>query len=762
MNQNDGRLLTAKTLGLRLVLALAVLFGACSFAVYRFSVFIVDSINNDERDALLTSIESGPLQLARLNSAALANTYLTRLTEQAHIQNPSIIGAKISSGVRGEDTFAEWAVATSPKEGCQAEVQRETRFDDGIYPYVVKLIVNECATRSSLRQIQTLCIVFGIVLVFMTMLASSLAALPIFQSLRAVEALVDKQADPLKEAIDLAKIRYRPLRDLAEKVLENRLLAQQAAVARMTEMLAHDVRKPFSILRMGLIMLGNAKDPAGVKAVLSRLTPEIDKAVSSVDGLIADVMEVGSTSTELIQEPVSPESLIDASLGEIFRIYPKAMIGFTHDFRHSRMVNVHAQKLNRVFSNIIGNAVQAMNQKGVIWFKTREGDGYVEFCIGNSGSLIPEESLPKLFDAFFTSGKEGGTGLGLAIAQKVVVAHGGKIWCESSKTAEHPDGKVEFYFTLPIATKVVARSPVNFPRHSSEIAATFLALTAAGGASEGGIDSGELALEAELIKLSAGRGRPIRVLAVDDEQVYRDALASYLDRTPELRQAIGLVQAVNSDEAIKVANGGTIDLIIFDVDMGQDSLNGFELVRELRMRQAKGVVCIHSNRIVAADHRAAIDAGADAFVPKPMGRAQMLRLLLQAASAEAVAPIPAADKVPEVLVIDDNTFVLDAWQDALAADANVHAMENLEDLKTKLEQVPGFLQAMSLVITDMHLAGSAYDGIDVGQFVKREAPGLRVLLSSDGIFSAESMAGAVDLVIGKSPVRLAQLQAAFN
>ncbi|MHA0111243.1 sensor histidine kinase, partial [Klebsiella pneumoniae] len=82
------------------------------------------------------------------------------------------------------------------------------------------------------------------------------------------------------------------------------------------------------------------------------------------------------------------------------------------------MANVHVQKVGRVFSNIVGNAVQAMRQKGRIWFRTRERDGLIEFCVGNAGSVIPAESLSKLFEAFFTSGKKGGTGLGLAIAQK--------------------------------------------------------------------------------------------------------------------------------------------------------------------------------------------------------------------------------------------------------------------------------------------------------------------------------------------------------
>ena len=138
--------------------------------------------------------------------------------------------------------------------------------------------------------------------------------------------------------------------------------------------------------------------------------------------MIADVMEIGSTSSQMIKEPVNPESLIEATLGEVFRVYPKSEVKIVYDLRHRHMVNVHIQKVGRVFSNIFGNALQAMNYKGSVWIKSREVDGFIEFCLGNTGSFISEESIPELFEAFFTSGKQGGTGLGLAIAEKVVKA----------------------------------------------------------------------------------------------------------------------------------------------------------------------------------------------------------------------------------------------------------------------------------------------------------------------------------------------------
>lgn len=261
------------------------------------------------------------------------------------------------------------------------------------------------------------------------------------RELRALESEFSEMGRQLLAATDLA-----------------RRNAQFAVIAKTTQMLAHDVRRPFSIFRTGLNMLRSAKDPDEMRQVLQDLTPEVDRAVSSVDGLIADVMEVGSTSHAFHPEPASPEGLIATSLAECLSLYPSNQVTFDYDFQTRRFVDVETRKIGRVFTNLIINALQAMNFKGTVWFHTRESNNRCEFCVGNSGSFIPAEHRDKLFEAFFTSGKKGGTGLGLAIVQKIVAAHGGQIWCESAKTAAHPEGQVEFYFSVPFAKTASART----------------------------------------------------------------------------------------------------------------------------------------------------------------------------------------------------------------------------------------------------------------------------------------------------------------
>ncbi len=545
-----------------------------------------------------------------------------------------------------------------------------------------------------------------------------------------------------------------------------------SALARMTQMLAHDVRKPFSMLKTGLNLLqATSGNPKKFESNLNFLISEIDRASKSVDGMLTDVMEIGSTSTELIQEPASPESLIESTLGEVFRVYPKSKIAITYELNHTAMVNVHLKKVSRVFSNIVGNAVQAINESakdsGSLWFKTTMKEECVQFCIGNSGSYIPPESVAKLFEAFFTSGKKGGTGLGLAIAQKVVEAHGGKIWCESSKSPEYPQGKVEFYFTLPIAKGADLATTANLPKHSDDITQMIALIGQTNKSkSESEFNRSEERLHQEVVKKTKALSRPLGLLIVDDESIYRSALAGWIEESSELSQLCHIHHANGSIEAFDTLKKQSIDLIITDIDMGPRSLSGFDLVKELRTDMGDhhfdGLIFVHSNRIVPDDHRRAGDMGADGFLPKPMAKGQLFKLLLQAidtlpSQGEAspkVATISldssshSSTEIQKPLfnliaIIDDEDIFRDQWPAFLKGFDTV-CYATAEDFVKDWDQISGHLVA---VLTDKYL-GSGMDGIKLGTMLRQKASDLVIVLSTSEM-SVKNDSNIFDLIVDK-------------
>jgi signal transduction histidine kinase len=89
-----------------------------------------------------------------------------------------------------------------------------------------------------------------------------------------------------------------------------------------------------------------------------------------------------------------------------------------------------AELLERVFYNLLINAVQATPEQGTVTIKTRGVGGMAEICVIDRGSGIDPKLMSTIFNPFVTT-KPDGVGLGLAIVSKIVDEHGGRISVES-------------------------------------------------------------------------------------------------------------------------------------------------------------------------------------------------------------------------------------------------------------------------------------------------------------------------------------------
>ena len=102
-------------------------------------------------------------------------------------------------------------------------------------------------------------------------------------------------------------------------------------------------------------------------------------------------------------------------------------------------VPVYGGELNQVWTNLIDNAVQAMDGAGTLTIRTSLDGDHVRVEIGDTGPGIPTELRQRIFEPFFTTKPVGqGTGLGLDISYRIVVArHGGDLTVES-RARRHP------------------------------------------------------------------------------------------------------------------------------------------------------------------------------------------------------------------------------------------------------------------------------------------------------------------------------------
>jgi signal transduction histidine kinase len=105
----------------------------------------------------------------------------------------------------------------------------------------------------------------------------------------------------------------------------------------------------------------------------------------------------------------------------------------------------YPDELNQVWTNLIHNALQAMDYRGTLTIEVMQQEQYASISITDTGAGIPEEIKPKIFEPFFTTKPPGeGSGLGLDIVKKIIEKHQGKIEVESIP------GQTKFTVSLPI------------------------------------------------------------------------------------------------------------------------------------------------------------------------------------------------------------------------------------------------------------------------------------------------------------------------
>jgi signal transduction histidine kinase len=231
----------------------------------------------------------------------------------------------------------------------------------------------------------------------------------------------------------IRRIEKSVLTPLLEKLSQEE---RNSAVAHTTKMLAHDIRKPFSIVRLALDKLTSSHHPQ-VRSVGQEIAGEVVTSLDSVDSMLTDILDI-SRNMEPKLEEVSMGDLIDQALNTVTRIYPTAQITVTYELHHRHAIHADREQILRVLTNLIENAFQAMDGRGNLEISTSENfagsQRILEVSLRNDGPLIPGSDRPRIFDAFVT-GRKNGTGLGLAISKKIIESHKGSLTCVSNETS---------------------------------------------------------------------------------------------------------------------------------------------------------------------------------------------------------------------------------------------------------------------------------------------------------------------------------------
>jgi len=184
----------------------------------------------------------------------------------------------------------------------------------------------------------------------------------------------------------------------------------------------------------------------------------LHRNVSTIAGAIGRIQRiVGALKTysHLDQQATMVDADIHEGIETTLTILDYALRGITVSRSYGELprVPIYVDELNQVWTNLIQNAVQALEGQGMLSIETaeeRRGDrAGVIVRIIDDGPGIPVEVLPHIFEPFFTTKPKGeGTGLGLGIVKRIVDKHHGAVACESAP------GRTMFSVWLPVERRV--------------------------------------------------------------------------------------------------------------------------------------------------------------------------------------------------------------------------------------------------------------------------------------------------------------------
>jgi signal transduction histidine kinase len=180
---------------------------------------------------------------------------------------------------------------------------------------------------------------------------------------------------------------------------------------------------------------------------ITRLTDQIESATARMSELVRAIKEY----SYMDRAPMQDIDIHDGIENTLIMLHHRLKRGVEVIRQYDRSlpkVEARGSELNQIWTNLIVNAADAMQDKGTLTIRTLRDNSCARIEVTDNGPGIPPEIRARIFEPFFTTKPIGeGTGLGLDVVYRIVRAHGGDIGVES-----HP-GETRFVVRLPFQVR---------------------------------------------------------------------------------------------------------------------------------------------------------------------------------------------------------------------------------------------------------------------------------------------------------------------
>ncbi len=213
-----------------------------------------------------------------------------------------------------------------------------------------------------------------------------------------------------------------------------------STIGRLSTSIVHDLRNPLAAIYGGAEMLVDTDlSPEQVR----RLAANIYKASRQIQNLLQELGDVSVGRTQG-REVCRLREVVMAAYETLATTAESHGVSMHVEVPGEIELPLDRSPMERVFQNLLGNAIEAMPDGGSVSVIARLDGGAIVVSVEDTGPGIPKAIAGRLFEPFVTAGKKNGMGLGLALSRKTVLSHGGELWTE-----EKPAG-ARFVLRLPV------------------------------------------------------------------------------------------------------------------------------------------------------------------------------------------------------------------------------------------------------------------------------------------------------------------------